>query len=133
MAETLGISKLDQVAVRVENVDRAVAFYRDILELQHMFTAGEKLAFFDCGGTRLMLSKPEKPEFDHPSSILYFKVPDIHAAYAKLLERKVRAEDKPHMIANMGTHELWMAFFRDSEGNMLALSADVPVGSMPND
>ncbi len=126
-AETLGISKLDQIAVKVDDVERAVAFYRDVLNLKHLFTAGEKLAFFDCGGTRLMLSQPEKPEFNHPSSILYFKVSDIHSAYAKLVERNVQFEDKPHMIANMGTHELWMTFFRDSENNLLALSCDVPL------
>jgi methylmalonyl-CoA/ethylmalonyl-CoA epimerase len=124
---TLGISKLDQVAVRVDDVVRAVAFYRDVLNLPHMFTAGDKLAFFDCGGTRLMLSKPEKPEFDHPTSILYFKVPDMHAAHAKLVERGVTIEDPPHLIAKMGKYDLWMTFFRDSENNMLALSCDIPV------
>lgn len=91
-----------------------------------MFTAGDKLAFFDCGGTRLMLSKPEKPEFDHPSSILYFKVADIHASHATLVERGVKIEDPPHLIAKMGKYDLWMTFFRDSENNMLALSCDIP-------
>jgi len=126
VSETLGISKLDQVAIRVSDLARAVEFYRDTLGLQHMFTAGEKLAFFDCGGTRLMLSKPEKPEFDHPSSILYFKVPDIHNAYKALLEMKVRIEDPPHLIAKMGNYDLWMTFFRDSEDNLLALSCEIP-------
>jgi methylmalonyl-CoA/ethylmalonyl-CoA epimerase len=123
----LGISKLDQVALRVADVARAVVFYRDVLKLPHLFTAGEKLAFFDCGGTRLMLSKPEKPEFDHPSSILYFKVPDIQGAHATLVAKGVKIEDPPHLIAKMGKYDIWMTFFRDSEGNMLALSSDVPV------
>ena len=126
MSEPLGISKLDQVAIRVSDLARSVEFYRDVLGLPHMFTAGEKLAFFDCGGTRLMLSKPEKPEFDHPSSILYFKVPDIHNAYKALLEMKVRIEDPPHLIAKMGNYDLWMTFFRDSEDNLLALSCEIP-------
>lgn len=123
---TLGISKLDQVAINIQDLGRATAFYRDILQLPHLFTAGEKLAFFDCGGTRLMLSKPEKAEFDHPSSILYFKVPDIHAAYARFLEQKVRIEDAPHLIAKMGSFDLWMFFFRDSENNLLSLSCELP-------
>jgi methylmalonyl-CoA/ethylmalonyl-CoA epimerase len=123
---SLGISKLDQVAVRVDDLARAVDFYRDVLNIPHMFTAGDKLAFFDCGGTRLMLSRPEKPEFDHPGSILYFKVPDIHSAHARLVAKNVRIEDPPHLIARMGKYDLWMTFFRDSENNLLALSCDVP-------
>jgi methylmalonyl-CoA/ethylmalonyl-CoA epimerase len=119
------ITKLDQVAIRVHDLNRATAFYRDVLGLPHLFTAGEKLAFFDCGGTRLMLSKPEKPEFDHPASILYFKVPDIHAAHARLVERKVRIEDAPHLVAKMGKYDLWMLFLRDSEDNLLGLSCEV--------
>ncbi len=128
MAEssTLGISKLEQVAINVEDLTRATAFYRDVLQLPHLFTAGDKLAFFDCGGTRLMLSRPEKPEFDHPSSILYFKVSNIHAAYARLSDQGVHIEDAPHLIAKMGSVDLWMFFFRDTENNMLALSCDLP-------
>jgi methylmalonyl-CoA/ethylmalonyl-CoA epimerase len=122
----LGISKLDQVAINVRDLNRATAFYRDVLQLPHLFTAGDKLAFFDCGGTRLMLSRPEKPEFDHPGSILYFRVPDIHAAHSNLISKGVHMEDAPHLIAKMGKYDLWMFFFRDTEGNLLALSCDVP-------
>ncbi|MGE5111880.1 MAG: VOC family protein [Acidobacteriaceae bacterium] len=124
----LGISKLDQVAINVKDLDRATGFYRDALQLPHLFTAGDKLAFFDCGGTRLMLSRPEKPEFDHPGSILYFKVPDIHAAHSNLISKGVQMEDAPHVIAKMGKYDLWMFFFRDTEGNLLALSCDLPAG-----
>lgn len=122
----LGVSKLDQVAIRVDDLARAVAFYKEVLGLPHMFTAGDKLAFFDCGGTRLMLSHPEKAEFDHPGSILYFKVPDIHVAHEMLTGKRVKIEDPPHLIAKMGKYDLWMMFFRDSENNMLALSCDIP-------
>ncbi len=72
-----------------------------------------------------MLSVPEKVEFDHPSSIIYFKVPDIQTAYESLLARSVYFEDNPHLIAEMENHELWMAFFRDSENNLLALMSEV--------
>jgi methylmalonyl-CoA/ethylmalonyl-CoA epimerase len=72
-----------------------------------------------------MLDRPEKPEFDHPSSILYFKVPDIKQAHTALSERGVKFEDSPHMIARMPDHELWMTFFHDSENNVLALMSEV--------
>jgi methylmalonyl-CoA/ethylmalonyl-CoA epimerase len=121
----IGISRLGQVAVNAHDVDRAISFYRDKLKLPLLFTTGD-LGFFDCGGVRLMLSRPEKPEFDHPSSVLYFVVADIEAAYQQLLAGGVRFEDKPHLIARMPAHDLWMTFFRDSEENLLALMSEVP-------
>ncbi|MBV8051272.1 MAG: VOC family protein, partial [Acidobacteriaceae bacterium] len=97
----------------------------DKLGMRFLFTTG-KLAFFDCGGIRLMLDVAENPEFDHPSSILYFRVPDINAAYRQLSGNDVVFEDKPHVIAQMPDHDLWMTFFRDSEQNLLALMSEVP-------
>jgi catechol 2,3-dioxygenase-like lactoylglutathione lyase family enzyme len=123
-AANLGISGIGQIAITVHNLDRATAFYRDKLGLRLLFTAG-KLAFFDCGGVRLMLDVPEKPEFDHPSSILYFKVPDIAAAHSAMGASGVRFEDEPHVLARMADHDLWMTFFRDSEQNLLALMSEV--------
>jgi methylmalonyl-CoA/ethylmalonyl-CoA epimerase len=90
-----------------------------------LFKAGPGLAFFDCGGVRLMLTRPEKPEFDHPSSILYFAVADIHAAHQKMKGNGVRFEDEPHLLAKMPDHDLWMVFFRDSEGNLMGLMSEV--------
>jgi methylmalonyl-CoA/ethylmalonyl-CoA epimerase len=119
-----GLSQIGQIAINVHDTARAVAFYRDQLGMKLLFTAGQ-LAFFDCGDIRLMLTQPEKPEFDHPASILYFKVPDIQQAHAALSERSVKFEDAPHLIARMPDHELWMAFFRDSENNLLALMSEV--------
>jgi methylmalonyl-CoA/ethylmalonyl-CoA epimerase len=106
-------------------VDRAAAFYQGKLELKLLFKAPPGLAFFECGGVRLMLSRAEKPEFDHPSSVLYFAVPDIQAAYGNLKEGGVHFEDEPHLIVKMPAHDLWMTFFRDSEGNLLALMSEV--------
>ena len=118
------ITRLGQVAINVHDVARATAFYRDKLGLPLLFTSGN-LAFFDCGGVRLMLDRAEKPEFDHPSSILYFAVPDIGAAHQRMRDSGVEFEDAPHMIARMPDHELWMTFFRDSERNLLALMCEV--------
>src|SRR6266481_3056739 len=119
------ITRLGQIAINVHDVERATAFYQDVLGLKLLFKAPPELAFFDCGGVRLMLSRPEKPEFDHPSSILYFAVPDIQLAYGKLKASGVRFEDEPHLIARMPTHDLWLTFFRDSEDNFLALMSEV--------
>ncbi|MBS1851873.1 MAG: VOC family protein [Acidobacteria bacterium] len=124
MSATPGITRLGQIAIHVHDLDRATAFYRDVLGLRHLFTAGT-LVFFDCGGVRFMLSRPEKPEFDHPGSILYFSVPDIQAAYAHMKERGASFEDEPHLIAKMPDHDLWMVFFRDSENNLLGLMSEV--------
>ena len=119
------ISRIGQIAINVHDLDRATAFYRDTLGLPLLFTAGA-LAFFDCGGVRLMLSRPEKPEFDHPSSILYFTVPDIVSAHRNMLSRGVHFEDTPHLIAKMPTHDLWMTHFHDPEQNLLALMCEMP-------
>jgi methylmalonyl-CoA/ethylmalonyl-CoA epimerase len=121
----IGISRIGQIAINAHDLDRATAFYRDKLGLPLLFAAG-KLAFFDCGGVRLMLDVAEKPEFDHLSSILYFSVPDITAAHRQMLASGVRFEDEPHVIAKMPDHDLWMTFFRDSEQNLLALMSEVP-------
>ena len=121
---SIGITHVGQIAINVHDFDRALAFYRDTLGLPLLFTAG-KLAFFNCGGLRLMLSPPEKPEFNHPSSILYFAVPEISLAYRQMKDAGVRFEDEPHLIARMPDHDLWMSFFHDSEQNLLALMSEV--------
>ena len=122
---TIGISRIGQIAINAHDVERAVAFYQDTLGLKLLFKAGPGLAFFDCGGVRLMLTRPEKPEFDHPGSILYFAVPDIQAAHAAMKEKGVRFEDEPHVVARMPDHDLWMVFFRDSEENLMGLMTEV--------
>lgn len=125
--ETLfSIGQIGQISVNVKNLSRAVAFYRDKLGVKFQFEAGT-MAFFDCAGIRLMLALPEKPEFDHPSSILYFKVKSLNDAFDTLASRGIVFETKPHLVAKMSSHELWMAFFRDSEHNCLALMSEKPL------
>jgi methylmalonyl-CoA/ethylmalonyl-CoA epimerase len=121
----IGITGLGQIAINAKDVERATAFYQDVLGLKLLFKAPPGLAFFECGGVRLMLNHAEKPEFDHLSSVLYFAVPDIQSAYAKLKESAVSFVDEPHLLAKMPTHDLWMTFFRDSEGNLAALMSEV--------
>lgn len=118
------LAGVGQIAVRVHDVERATTFYRDSLGLTYLFSA-PKLAFFDCGGVRLMLTLPEASEFDHPGSIIYFRVADIQGAHALLRDRGVRFKDAPHLIARLPDHELWMVFFEDPEGNTLALMSEI--------
>jgi methylmalonyl-CoA/ethylmalonyl-CoA epimerase len=119
------ISRIGQIQIRALDVDRATSFYENVLGLRLLFKAPPGLAFFDCNGVRLMLDRPEKPEFDHPSSILYFSVPDIQSAFTTLKEKGVTFEDQPHLIARLPDHDLWMTSFRDSESNLLALMSEV--------
>ncbi|HEV1993131.1 MAG TPA: VOC family protein [Candidatus Acidoferrum sp.] len=121
----LGITNIGQICINVQDLQRATAFYRDVLGLPLLFTV-PNLAFFDCAGVRLMLGRAETPEFDHPSSILYFRVPDLNAAYQRLVELSVQIFAPPRLIAPMPTYDLWMAAFRDSEGNIHQLMSEVP-------
>ncbi|MEW6157078.1 MAG: VOC family protein [Verrucomicrobiota bacterium] len=121
---TIGLTQLGQIAINVHDLPRALAFYRDTLGMKFLFQAGT-MAFFDCGGLRLMLGIPEQPEFDHPSSILYFKVPDIERYYCEFTTRGVQFLSKPALIAKMPAYDLWMCFFKDSEGNTLSLYSEV--------
>ncbi|MGH9572068.1 MAG: VOC family protein [Candidatus Acidiferrales bacterium] len=120
----IGISRLGQVYIPAQDVERATAFYKDILGLSLLFTTSG-MAFFNCGGVRLMLSRPEG-EDPRTGSILYFSVPDIVTAHNRLRQGGVRFESEPRKIAEMPTHGLWMAFFRDSEQNLMALMSEVP-------
>ena len=116
------IKGIGQIAITVKDLDRAVGFYRDALGLKFLFQPGN-LAFFDCGGIRLMLTPPEKPT-ELYSSILYLRVDDIESAHQELASRGVAFEATPHLIARMDTYDLWMAFFRDTESNLLALMCE---------
>jgi len=121
--EFAGLSQIGQIAINVQDVERATAFYRDTLGMRFLF-AFPGLAFFDGAGVRLMLSRAEDPRFDHKASILYYRVPDIEAAHAALAARGVRFESGPHLVARMPDHELWLADFYDSEDNLLALMTE---------
>jgi len=121
----LGIANIGQISIIVKDVERATAFYRDVLGLPLLFTV-PGMAFFDCGGVRLMLGTPSSPEYDHPSSILYFRVPDIQAGYQRLVQHSVEIVAPPRLIAPMPSYDLWMTAFRDSEGNIHQLMSEVP-------
>jgi len=125
MEASLGIARIGQIAIPVQDLARAERFYRDVLGLRHLFSAGPTLSFFDCGGTRLMLDTNLRTDgkMAH-SSILYFLVPDLKAAFARLEQQGATIVDPPHLIAKLPDHELWMGFFKDGEGNLLSLMAE---------
>jgi catechol 2,3-dioxygenase-like lactoylglutathione lyase family enzyme len=124
----VGVSRIGQIGFTVSDLPRAVSFYRDVLGLRFLFEAPPNLAFFDCGGTRLMLTPPEG-EGAHAgqqfNSILYYTVADIQAAARALGERGVQFDQPPHVVARLAAADLWMAFFRDPDRNMLALMSEV--------
>ena len=121
---SFGLSTIGQIATTVTDVDRAIAFYRDTLGMKLLFQV-PNMGFFDCAGVRLMLSVSEQPGESY-SSIIYFKVPDIQQAFQTLGSRGVHFDREPHLLARMPDHDLWMAFFRDPDRNLLALMSEVP-------
>jgi methylmalonyl-CoA/ethylmalonyl-CoA epimerase len=120
------LGKIQQIALVQHDVEKAVPFYRDGLGLPLQF-AMAGMAFFDAGGVRLMLTKPSSADVDHPNSILYFEVADCRAAYESLKSRGVPFDDEPHLVGKTATHELWMAFCRDPERNLIAISESRPL------
>jgi len=124
-AASMAIQNIGQISIVVKDVERATAFYRDVLGLKFLFNT-PSMAFFDCGRVRLMLGKASSPEYDHPSSILYFRVADIQAGYQRLVEKKVEIISAPRLIAPMADHDLWMTAFKDGEGNVHQLMSEVP-------
>ena len=121
--DNFGLSTIGQIAITVTDVPRAIAFYKDTLGLKLLFQM-PTMGFFECDGVRLMLSVSEKPAESY-SSILYFKVGNIQDAWRELTARGITVEREPHMIAKMPDHELWMAFFRDPDRNVMALMSEV--------
>jgi methylmalonyl-CoA/ethylmalonyl-CoA epimerase len=118
-----GIQGVTQIAYTVSDLPRAVAFYRDLLDLRFLFEAGPSLAFLDCGGVRLMLSaQPGESSSSHP--IVYFRVADIDASVAALRASGARIRSEPHVVARLGAHDLWLAFTEDPDGHPVGLMCE---------
>ena len=125
MTTELSLGPIGQISRHTSDIKAAEAWYRDVLGLQHMYTFG-KLAFFDCGGTRLFVSEPENGAKPGPESVLYFRVEDINAAFDQLKGRGVRFIDAPHMIFRHDSGmEEWMCFFKDPDGGILGIMSQV--------
>jgi methylmalonyl-CoA/ethylmalonyl-CoA epimerase len=117
---------ITQVAVNVHDLARATDFYRDVLRLPFLFDA-PGMAFFDCGGVRIMLAVAGEARFDHPASLIYYNVADLDEAFAHCVAHAARVERAPHRVHEGAGFELWMAFVHDTEGNLLALVARRPL------
>ncbi len=124
----LNLSHIGQIALPVADVDRSEAFYQEVLRLPKLYRFGH-LTFFDCAGVRLLLEKSNK-EFE-PQGCIYFRCADIALAVDELTKRGVSFTHKPHLIAKMDNHDLWMAFFTDPDGHMLAVMQEAPKGYAP--
>lgn len=115
------LSVIGQIAVTVDDVERALAFYRDVLGLPHLFSAGAELAFLDAGGVRLMLTTPQGAGTSGANSILYFKVDDIERVQAAIVARGAVQEHPPQLTARLPDHELWIGFVHDPDDNLIGL------------
>ena len=126
MAQDGIIDGVGQIHVSCADFERALGFYRDVLGLPLLFTVpAQKMAFFDVGGVRLYLGVPSSPEY-RARSFLYYRVKDIDAAWRTLSERGVVFEGPPHVVHKTESGALWMAGFRDSEGNLAQIMSEVP-------
>ena len=115
------LSEIRQIAIAVSEVDAALTFYRDVLGLTFLFRPSPNLAFLSAGTVRIMLSTPQGAGTVGHNSILYFKVADISATHAAILERGAKNERNPQLAAKMPDHELWTSFVRDPDGNLVGL------------
>jgi methylmalonyl-CoA/ethylmalonyl-CoA epimerase len=123
-ATRFGLRQIGQIAVPVTDIDRAVAFYRDVLGMKFLFQAPPGLGFFDVGGVRLMLDGPARAQAGN-ASVIYYKVADLQVAFGTLSGRGVKFDAEPHVIAKLPDHDLWMAFFRDPDRNLIALMSEI--------
>lgn len=125
-----GLNRIGQIALAVSDIDKAEAFYQHVLQLRKLYRYGN-LSFFDCDGVRLLLEKATDPENIRHASLIYFSCPDIGQAAGELERRGVVFKGKPHLVAPMTDHDLWMAFFEDPDGHTLALMHEAPKGYGP--
>jgi catechol 2,3-dioxygenase-like lactoylglutathione lyase family enzyme len=121
--------RIGQLHISVDDVERAIAFYRDVLGLQFLFKVPDRpMAFLQVGEVRLYLGRPEAPEF-RSDPLVYFEVDDIDGEYRRLRAAGVSFTDSPHLVYDLGDVEGWMCFFRDPDGHTLALMCERPTPS----
>jgi methylmalonyl-CoA/ethylmalonyl-CoA epimerase len=116
------LDTVGQIAVTVSNLERSRSFYWNMLGMKLLFEAGQ-MAFFECGPIRFMIGTAARP-VQPGGTIIYFRVPDIHAAYAALSAKGVEFLERPHLVARMQEHDLWMAFLADPDQNPIGLMCE---------
>jgi methylmalonyl-CoA/ethylmalonyl-CoA epimerase len=123
----LADAKVAQLLIPINDFDKGVSFYRDTLGIPLLFTAPPQMAFFNCGGVRLLVGVMPEGQTAQRGSAIYFQVPDIGAVFASLKGQGVEFKAEPHVVNRTPKSELWLAEFVDPDGNQLALMADVPL------
>jgi catechol 2,3-dioxygenase-like lactoylglutathione lyase family enzyme len=127
MSDRMNISGIGQIAIAITDLDKAVYFYEKILKLEKLFAVPPNLAFYNCGGVRLMLTTVQGPEQDHRTSVIYYKVTDVETIFDELQALQVDIERAPGMVAKMEDHELWIGFIRDPDRNLIGLMEEKPL------
>jgi len=127
MDNSPGITSIGQIAIAISDLQASVNFYQHTLTLPLLFDVPPNLAFFDCGGTRLMLTTLQGNQKDHHTSVIYYKVDDIDNATSTLKEKGVVFEREPQLAAKMPDHELWIGFLRDPDQNLVGIMAEKPL------
>lgn len=123
-------AKIAQLLIPVDDFEKGVAFYRDVLGIPFLFSAPPQMAFFNCGGLRLLVGVPPEGQTAQRGSAIYFQVAEIGAVFSSLKESGVAFVAEPHIVHRTPSMELWLAEFRDPFGNQLALMAEVQVGGV---
>jgi methylmalonyl-CoA/ethylmalonyl-CoA epimerase len=126
----LNLDHIGQIGFAIANADRTERFYEDALGLRKLYRFGD-LVFFDCAGIRLMFSQSADAEEVARHSPLYLRCADIVLAQAELQKRGVVFKGAAHRVAAMEDHDLWMSFFSDPDGHILALMCEAPKGYEP--
>jgi methylmalonyl-CoA/ethylmalonyl-CoA epimerase len=123
----VSLSRIKQIAVPVNDVDKAKAFYKDVLGMPHLFDAPPALSFFDCGGIRLMLCGPaaQGKDGDRQHAVLFYEVSDINKTYASITASGAPSLAAPHVIARMNGRDVWIAEMSDGQGNAVSLISEV--------
>ena len=125
----LSDATVGQLLVSVDDFERGVAFYRDVLGLPFLFAAPPQMAFFICGGIRLLIGVVPPGQKAQRGSAIYFRVKDIAAVFSTLRGKGVQFVASPHVVHHTPQSELWLAEFSDPDGNQLALMSEVAVGA----
>lgn len=125
-AQDLSQATIMQILIPVEDLDRAIPFYRDTLGIPFLFTAPPQMSFFQCGGVRLLVGVPEANQPRQRGSAIYFRVADIQGVHRNLVERGVPFSATPHVVHRAPTYDLWLAEFKDPDGNQFALMEEAP-------
>ena len=124
---SVDIEYVGQIAVAVSDIKRSVEYYKNILGLQLLFEVPSGIAFFNCGGTRLMLTVKKGDDKDHKTSVIYYKVKNIHDAEKAITDKGIKFIRSPELAAKMPDHELWIGFLRDPDDNLIGIMDEKPL------